>query len=345
MQHRRAVVASLVLVLLAGSSSPADAFIFGTLFPFFQPKPLFGIQTYVTPTQRALTLLNGCQPFLNALNANGGQLSKFSIFQLLQLAAGNKTLDISCYNAAANFLNGGCICDNGLINTINILNTVPATAKQALVNLNRAKCPPSPPPPVLPPPTTTAATAAGPAAATAPPVATTAGAGTTGVPPPALFTGQPPPASFASQPPPFIASPPPVPLILPSASPPPSPVASPPPTPPPPSPPSPPPFVASPPPAVASPPPAPPPSPPPVVPSPPPLLSPSPPPSPPAESLSPPPPTPVAVVLSPPPPEGASPGGAPGLQVSMVNALAPGPGSFASAMADAVPSLAAAAGK
>ncbi len=45
--------------------------------------------------QRALTLLNGCQPFLNALNANGGQLSKFTIFQLLQLAAGNKTLDIS----------------------------------------------------------------------------------------------------------------------------------------------------------------------------------------------------------------------------------------------------------
>lgn len=58
MQHRRAVVASLVLVLLAGSSSPADAFIFGKLFPFFQPKPLFGIQTYVTPTQVGSIYIN-----------------------------------------------------------------------------------------------------------------------------------------------------------------------------------------------------------------------------------------------------------------------------------------------
>ena len=46
--------------------------------------------------QRALGLLNGCQPFLNALNANGGQLSKFTIFQILQLAIQNKTADLTC---------------------------------------------------------------------------------------------------------------------------------------------------------------------------------------------------------------------------------------------------------
>ena len=44
---------------------------------------------------RALGLLNGCQPFLNALNANGGQLSKFTIFQLLKLAVVNKTADVT----------------------------------------------------------------------------------------------------------------------------------------------------------------------------------------------------------------------------------------------------------
>lgn len=51
--------------------------------------------------QRALGLLNGCQPFLNALNANGGQLSKFTIFQILQLAVQNKTADLTY--AAASF--------------------------------------------------------------------------------------------------------------------------------------------------------------------------------------------------------------------------------------------------
>lgn len=45
--------------------------------------------------QRALGLLNGCQPFLNALNANGGQLSKFTIFQILQLAIQDKAADLT----------------------------------------------------------------------------------------------------------------------------------------------------------------------------------------------------------------------------------------------------------
>ena len=45
--------------------------------------------------QRALGLLNGCQPFLNALNANGGQLTKFTVFQILQLAIVNKTADVT----------------------------------------------------------------------------------------------------------------------------------------------------------------------------------------------------------------------------------------------------------
>ena len=31
---------------------------------------------------RALTLLNGCEQFLNALNANGGSLSIMTIFQV-----------------------------------------------------------------------------------------------------------------------------------------------------------------------------------------------------------------------------------------------------------------------
>ena len=45
--------------------------------------------------QRALGLLNGCQPFLNALNANGGQLSKLTIFQILQLAIQDKQADLT----------------------------------------------------------------------------------------------------------------------------------------------------------------------------------------------------------------------------------------------------------
>lgn len=44
-----AVLASCVLLLLS-SSRPADAFIFGRLLAFFQPSPIFGIPTYVTPT-------------------------------------------------------------------------------------------------------------------------------------------------------------------------------------------------------------------------------------------------------------------------------------------------------
>jgi hypothetical protein len=45
--------------------------------------------------QRALGLLNGCQPFLNALNANGAQLTEFTVFQILQLAIVNKTADVT----------------------------------------------------------------------------------------------------------------------------------------------------------------------------------------------------------------------------------------------------------
>lgn len=48
MQHRGAVVSSLVLLLLS-TSSPADAFFFGRLAAFFQPSPLFGIPTFFTP--------------------------------------------------------------------------------------------------------------------------------------------------------------------------------------------------------------------------------------------------------------------------------------------------------
>ena len=37
---------------------------------------------------------------------NGGQLSFATVYQVLQLAKGNKTADINCYNAVVKFFNG-----------------------------------------------------------------------------------------------------------------------------------------------------------------------------------------------------------------------------------------------
>ena len=38
-----------------------------------------------------------------------------------------------CYNASAHFLNGGCLCDNSLINTVSTLNSVPRLAKDGVL--------------------------------------------------------------------------------------------------------------------------------------------------------------------------------------------------------------------
>ena len=40
---------------------------------------------------RALALIPGCQPFMNIINENQGQISKSTVHELLELAKDNKT--------------------------------------------------------------------------------------------------------------------------------------------------------------------------------------------------------------------------------------------------------------
>lgn len=55
---------------------------------------------------RALALARNCTPFLEAINANCGQLSIFTIKDILALAKTNISADIACYNGVAAFFNG-----------------------------------------------------------------------------------------------------------------------------------------------------------------------------------------------------------------------------------------------
>jgi hypothetical protein len=48
---RGAALSALLVLLIAGSNVPAHGFLFGILTPFFQGFPIFGLRTYVTPTQ------------------------------------------------------------------------------------------------------------------------------------------------------------------------------------------------------------------------------------------------------------------------------------------------------
>lgn len=42
---------------------------------------------------RALALIPGCQAFLDILNADNGQISKYTVHQILELAKDNQTAD------------------------------------------------------------------------------------------------------------------------------------------------------------------------------------------------------------------------------------------------------------
>lgn len=55
---------------------------------------------------RAINLTSGCGQFLDAINANGGSLTKATIIDILKVAKTNISGDVACYNRVATFLNG-----------------------------------------------------------------------------------------------------------------------------------------------------------------------------------------------------------------------------------------------